>query len=70
MSMFEALDRVGTAALLRFLVVLLLFVALHLARQPFRLADWLLMQGMRWLNAQVTTALPPRTQHTGKEGWG
>lgn len=57
MSAFDVLSRHGTAALLRFLGSVALFVALHLLRQPFLLAARLLEAGMRRVDARLTASV-------------
>lgn len=64
MSAFDVLDRYGTAALLRFLGAVALFVALHLLRLPFVLLARLLEAGMGRVDgylsgALTSTAAPP-----------
>lgn len=74
MSAFDVLDRYGTAALLRFLGAVALFVALHLLRLPFVLLARVLEVGMGRVDGYLTGALtspagqteppPARSAHT------
>lgn len=57
MSAFDVLDRYGTAALLRFLGAVALFVGLHLLRLPFVLLARLLEVGMGRVDGYLTGAL-------------
>lgn len=57
MSAFDVLTRYGTAALLRFLGCVALFVALHLLRQPFLLVARLLEVGMRRIDASLASTV-------------
>lgn len=57
MSAFDVLDRYGTAALLRFLGAVALFVALHLVRLPFVLLARVLEVGMGRVDGYLTGAL-------------
>ena len=63
MSAFDVLERYGTAALLRFLGAVAMFVALHLLRLPFVLVCRLLEVGMRRVDVYLTTAATARA-HT------
>ncbi|MPZ86310.1 MAG: hypothetical protein GEV28_40455 [Actinophytocola sp.] len=68
MSAFEVVQRYGTWALLRFVVALVVFVALHLVRQPLLWAARVLEVFMRRIDGFVVAGLPPRP--TGaEEGW-
>ncbi|GAA5103962.1 hypothetical protein [Haloechinothrix salitolerans] len=60
MSAFDVLERYGTAALLRFLGAVAMFVALHLLRLPFVLVCRLLEVGMRRVDVYLTTAATTR----------
>lgn len=62
MSIGEVLARHGTAALLRFAGVLLLFLLLHLVRIPLVLAARVLEVAMRRINdyAARQASTPPR----------
>lgn len=57
MSAFDVLSRYGTAALLRFLGCVALFVALHLIRQPFLIAARLLEACMRRVDARLAACV-------------
>ncbi|AHJ58546.1 hypothetical protein [Amycolatopsis keratiniphila] len=57
MSAFDVLDRFGTAALLRFLGLVVLFVALHLVRIPLHLLARVLEIGMVRVNKQLATSV-------------
>jgi hypothetical protein len=57
MSGFDVLRRFGTAALLRFLATVALFVLLHLVRIPFYLLARALEVGMRRVDASLTSSL-------------
>lgn len=61
MSAFDVLERYGTAALLRFLGAVAMFVALHLLRLPFVLVCRLLEVGMRRVDVYLTTAATAQT---------
>jgi len=63
MSAFDVLSSYGTAALLRFLGCVALFVALHLLRQPFLLAAQLLEAGMRRVDARLTASVTAPGPH-------
>lgn len=65
MSAFDVLDRYGTAALLRFLGAVALFVALHLVRLPFVLLARVLEVGMGRVDGYLTGALGTATQPPG-----
>ena len=64
MSAFDVLERYGTAALLRFLGAVAMFVALRLLRLPFVLVCRLLEVGMRRVDVYLTTAATARA-YTG-----
>lgn len=68
MSAFDVLDRHGTAALLRFLGAVALFVALHLLRVPFVLLARLLEAGMGRVDGYLTGALTATGPTTGPTG--
>lgn len=68
MSAFEVLHRYGTWALLRFVLALLVFVALHLVRLPLLLAARLLEACMRRVDGFVVAGLPPRPGQTREAG--
>lgn len=53
MSASDVLDRFGTAALLRCLGLVSLFVVLHLVRLTLMGAAWLLNAGMRGIDARL-----------------
>jgi len=62
MSIFDVLDRLGTAALLRFTAAVVLFLTIHLVRVPFVLVARVLEFSLRRLDRYVTTAAsrPPQ----------
>lgn len=68
MSAFDVLERFGTAALLRFLGAVAVFVLLHLVRLPLLTLARLLEVGMRrvdgYLTAAATAAREPNPSHT------
>jgi hypothetical protein len=57
MSASEVLQRFGTWAFLRFVLALVMFLALHLARLPFVLIVRLLETGMSRVDKAVTAAV-------------
>lgn len=57
MSASDVLRRFGTWAFLRFVLALLTFLALHLARLPFVLIARLLETGMSRVDKAVTAAV-------------
>jgi hypothetical protein len=57
MSASEVLQRFGTWTFLRFVLALLMFLALHLARLPFVLIARLLETGMSRVDKAVTAAV-------------
>lgn len=57
MSASEVLQRFGTWAFLRFVLALVMFLALHLARLPFVLMVRLLEAGMSRVDKAVTAAV-------------
>ncbi|MBP2330621.1 hypothetical protein JOF56_011006 [Kibdelosporangium banguiense] len=57
MSATEVLQRYGTWALLRFVVALLVFVALHLVRLPLVWLAWVLEFGMSRVDRLVTAGV-------------
>lgn len=59
MSATDVLSRYGTAALLRFLGAVAVFVALHLLRLPFLLIARLLEVGMGRVDAYLTGTTGP-----------
>jgi hypothetical protein len=65
MSVSEVLDRFGTAALLRFLVLVLVFVVLHLARMPLLLVARVLEAGMSRVDSVMVAGV---SRPTGP-GW-
>jgi hypothetical protein len=69
MSASEVLQRFGTWALLRFVLALLMFLALHLARLPFVLVAQLLAIGMSRVDKAITAAVSATgTARTAWEG--
>nr|WP_042182588.1 hypothetical protein [Kibdelosporangium sp. MJ126-NF4]CEL15087.1 hypothetical protein [Kibdelosporangium sp. MJ126-NF4]CTQ93319.1 hypothetical protein [Kibdelosporangium sp. MJ126-NF4] len=60
MSAADVLRQFGTVALLRFLVVLLLFLALHLTRLPLVVLARVLEIGMHLMDRALVTGLSPR----------
>jgi hypothetical protein len=64
MSAFEVLQRYGTWALLRFVLALLVFLALHLVRLPLLAAARVLEVCMRRVDGLVVAGLPPRPADT------
>ena len=68
MSAFEVVQRYGTWALLRFVLALLAFVALHLVRLPLLWVARVLEVCMRRIDGFVVAGLPPRPAGTGEEG--
>lgn len=58
MSAFEVLQRVGTWVLVRFVLALLVFVVLHLARLPLLLLARVLEVCMRRIDGMVVAGLP------------
>lgn len=62
MSTFDVLARYGTAALLRFVAAVLVFLLLHLARIPLVLAARVLEVAMRRLDTYAArqASQPPR----------
>lgn len=59
MSAFEVLQRYGTWALLRFVLALLMFVALHLVRLPLLAVARVLEVCMRRVDGLIVAGLPP-----------
>jgi hypothetical protein len=59
-STFDVLGQFGTAALIRFVGALLLFLALHLVRLPLLVAVRVVEMSMRRVDA-TPPAKPPRT---------
>jgi hypothetical protein len=57
MSASDVLQRFGTWAFLRFVLALLMFLALHLARLPFVLIARLLEIGMSRVDQAVTAVV-------------
>ncbi|HEX3780697.1 MAG TPA: hypothetical protein VHX38_13605 [Pseudonocardiaceae bacterium] len=57
MTLFEILSRFGTAALLRFVALVLAFLALHLLRTPLQIAVWLLTALMTAVDRSVAARL-------------
>jgi hypothetical protein len=72
-TLFEILAKFGTTALVRFAVMLALFLVLHLLRTPLQLAVWLLTTLMGAVDRSVSTRLastppPPRPQPAWSRG--
>jgi hypothetical protein len=71
MSAWEVLVRFGTVRLLGFLLALLLFVALHLARLPLLLIARLLEAAMSRVDHAITAAVTVSTGvRAGRAGAG
>ncbi|PXY31105.1 hypothetical protein [Prauserella muralis] len=78
MSTFDVLARYGTAALLRFVGAVVLFLLLHLARIPLVLLARVLEIAMRRIDAYAArqASRPPRRpinhyfDHSGEEATG
>jgi hypothetical protein len=64
MSASDVLHRFGTWAFLRFVLALLTFLVLHLARLPFVLVARLLEAGMSRVDKSVVAAV---SRHSRKE---
>lgn len=65
MSTFDVLAQAGTARLLRFLGLVLLFVTLHLTRLPFVLIGRLLEAAMRRVDVAVSGQVSDFTRPAG-----
>ena len=63
MSTFDVLDEHGPWRLAAFLACVAIFLALHLARQPFRLIERGLHAVQRGLDARITAHLSPAPDH-------
>lgn len=63
----EVLQRFGTWAFLRFVLALVMFLALHLTRLPFVLVVRLLEGGMARVDNAVTTVVSAR--ETPRPAW-
>lgn len=57
MTLFEILTKFGTPALLRFLALVLAFLALHLLRSPLQALVWVLTALMRGVDSAVAARL-------------
>ena len=64
MSASEVLHRFGTWAFLRFVLALVMFLALHLTRLPFVLVARLLEVGMSRVDNAVTAAVSETARST------
>ncbi len=62
MSASDVLQRFGTWAFLRFVLALVMFLALHLTRLPFVLVARLLEVGMSRVDKAVTAAVSGTAQ--------
>jgi hypothetical protein len=68
MSARDVLARFGTWALLRFVLALLVFVLLHLARLPVLLLAVVLDSAMSRVDNAVTAAVSDRPESAAGEG--
>jgi hypothetical protein len=69
-TLFEILTKFGTAALLRFLALLLAFLALHVLRTPLQVAVWLLTALMGAVDRSVSARLAAGpTPHRPRAAW-
>lgn len=64
MTTFEVLDRFGTAALVRFVGALVLFLALHLIRMPLVVLVRVLETCMRRVDQYATRQATPTNRPT------
>lgn len=70
MTLFEILAKFGTTALLRFLALVLAFLALHLLRAPLQGLVWLLTALMAGIDRSVSTRLAAGQPNYRRPAWG